>query len=98
MGKCLLRYWWNGYTEKLIFFPPGDTQYDTLHHSNSGHRKKGIRSPWREFEFWFMAVKHAIVPKISIEKAIKDWPQLRERLMENSRKRSLQMGYIMPLI
>jgi hypothetical protein len=45
-----------------------------------------------------MAVQHAIVPRVSIEKVLKNWPRIRERLMENSRKRQLQMDYIMPLI
>ena len=42
---------------------------------------------WREFEFFFMVVQHAIVPRLSINKTIEHWPDIRKRLMENSRKR-----------
>ena len=49
--------------------------------------KKGIRSIWRESEFWFIIFRNAVVPNIAIDKAIANWPEIRKRLMESSRKR-----------
>jgi hypothetical protein len=53
-----------------------------------------VRSPWREFEFCFMLVRNAIVPRLSLERALGDWPRIRRDLMENARKRKLQIDYL----
>jgi len=50
-----------------------------------------VRSLWREFEFWLMVVKSAIIPRVSIQNAVANWPTIRQNLMENSRKRRLQL-------
>ena len=57
-----------------------------------------VRSPWREFEFWFMIVRSAIVPRVSISQAIENWPRIRKRLMENARKRQIQTDELSHLI
>ena len=57
-------------------------------------KKKGIRSPWREFEFWFMVVQQAIIPKLSLRHALEHWDKIKEKLMENTRKRELQTDFI----
>lgn len=97
-GKMLVALLVERLYREADFFHPGGTQYNTPNHKSVGHKKNGVRSPWREFEFWFMAVQHAIAPMGSIEKALKNWLRIRERLMENYRKRQLQIDYIMPLI
>jgi hypothetical protein len=78
-------------TERLYqeseFFPPGDIRYKPHPDTDKNGHKKRVRSLWREYEFWFSIVQHSVVPRISIEKALTDWPIIRERLMENSRER-----------
>ena len=58
----------------------------------------GVRSPWREFEFWFMVVQQAIVPRLSINEVLDHWHQIKARLMENSRKRKLQTDVICSIL
>ncbi len=60
--------------------------------------KCGVRSPWREFEFWFMVVQHAIVPRLSITQALQHWSTIKKNLMENSRKRRLQIESLSSVI
>jgi hypothetical protein len=54
-------------------------------------KKKGVRSPWREFEFWFMMVQYSIIPTLSVDHVLKNWNKIKEGLMENSRVRQLQV-------
>ena len=53
-----------------------------------------VRSPWREFEFWFMVVQHTVVPKLSLSLALQNWPRIRGNLMENARSRKLQFNVL----
>ena len=53
-------------------------------------KTQAVRSPWREYEFWFMVVQHAIVPRLSVNQALDHWPQIRAKLMERPRIRKLQ--------
>jgi len=41
-----------------------------------------------------MLVRNAIVPRLSMERALGDWPRIRRDLMENARKRKLQIDYL----
>ena len=70
-------------------FPPGAIQ--------SNDKARGIRSPWREFEFWCSIVKDAIIPTLSIEDAFENWGAIKECLMENSRDRLLQIDKLCAL-
>ena len=54
-------------------------------------RAKGIRSRWREYEFIYLVVKHAIVPNLSIDHCIKHWNRIKLRLSEYHRQRGLQI-------
>ncbi len=56
--------------------------------------KVGVRSPWREFEFFLTVVQQAIIPAISIEKVLADWNIIKANLMESPRKRQLQIKTI----
>lgn len=58
---------------------------------------KGIRSLWRESEFWYIVVRNTLVPRISIEKAISNWPEIQKRLMEGSRRRKPQINMLYPI-
>ncbi len=45
-----------------------------------------VRSPWREFEFWCMVVRQAIVPRLSINQAIEHWEPIKKislRILED---------------
>jgi hypothetical protein len=53
---------------------------------------KKIGSNWREFEFMFHQVQHAINPCISLIQTISDWQTIREGLAENNRKRKPQVS------
>ena len=44
--------------------------------------KKAVRSPWREFEFWFMMVQYRIIPVLSVDDALNNWDRIKEGLME----------------
>ena len=72
-------------------FPPGATQLKAPDRKLSGSKNAGVRSLWREFEFWFMIIQHAIVPKVSLPHAFKYWPRIKNSLMENTRARQLQL-------
>ena len=56
-----------------------------------------IRSPWREFEYWFSVLQGAVMPKVSLEQEFKRWPDTRARLSECPRKRVPQRFHIDPL-
>jgi len=53
---------------------------------------------WREFEFWFMVLQQAIIPKVSIPDAIKNWGTIKNDLMERTRKRKPQLELISSII
>jgi len=46
---------------------------------------------WREFEFCFIVLLRAIVPKYTIKELMENWSEIRKGLMESSRKRKPQM-------
>lgn len=76
------------------FFPPGVTHCSPTEAVSDRGETCATRSPWKEFEFWASIVKTVIEPKIPIEQAIDDWPQIRRWLMERPRKRQLQNDII----
>ena len=90
MAKFWWPCWWSGFTEKRNLFPPGGTQFNAPLNGKKGAKTQAVRSPWREYEFWFMVLQHAIVPRLSINQALDHWPRIRARLMERPRKRRLQ--------
>jgi len=49
------------------------------------------RSLWREFEFFYMIVQHAIVPRLQISRVIERWQMIKMKLMDNGRKRVPQL-------
>ena len=79
-------------------FPPGDIQLEAPAKEGTEPKNVGVRSPWREFEFWFMIIQHAIVPKVSLPHAFTYWPRIKKSLMENARKRQLQVKEIFQTI
>ena len=44
-----------------------------------------------------MIVQHAVVPRVSIAQALENWARIRKGLMENPRKRQLQIDTLMAL-
>ena len=52
---------------------------------------------WREFEFRFMVLRQAIIPKVSIADAIKNWGTIKNDLLERTRKRKAQLELIKKL-
>ena len=79
---------------RLNFFPPGDIQLKAPAKGNTKSKNVAVRSPWREFEFWFMIIQHAIVPKVSLPHAFNNWSRIKKSLMENARERQLQLNEI----
>jgi len=67
--------------QEAEFFPWGYPLWDP---EGKKEPKKScvVRSPWREFEFWFMVVQHAIIPRLSINEILDHWPQIKARLMQ----------------
>jgi hypothetical protein len=65
---------------------------------NKPQNKRKLRSKWREFEFIFMTVRNAIVPRIGINHLIEYWPRIRDRLSENHRKRKLQIDSLVTIL
>ena len=93
-ANFLYRYWLKASTKRPNFFPPGDIRLGTPAKRDTNPKYVAVRSPWREFEFWFMIIQHAIVPKVSLPHAFKHWSRIRKSLMENARKRQLQLDTI----
>ena len=75
---------------KRNFFPPGGIQLDTPPVRGDLTNSAGVRSPWREYEFWYMVVKQAIIPNLPITQCIEHWSRIKQYLMENTRQRKLQ--------
>jgi len=44
-----------------------------------------------------MIVQHAVVPRVSIAQAFDGWARIRKGLMENPRKRQLQINELMSI-
>ena len=83
---------------RRILFPPGDTRLFPPSLDGNGSGNQRHRSRWREYEFWFMMLQHAVVPRISMKQAFQDWNRIRRSLMENRRERELQSDYITSVI
>lgn len=41
-----------------------------------------------------MVVQHTVVPRLSLSQVLTNWPRIRARLMENARKRRLQINVL----
>ena len=81
---------WSVYIGRQNLFFPGAIRYNATKFKDKEKRKCGVRSPWREYEFWYLVVKQAIIPNLSITHAFEHWDRVKKNLMENPRKRRLQ--------
>lgn len=52
---------------------------------------KKVKSHWREFEFMLHQVQQAAEAKISLDKVISKWDEIRKNLAESPRKRKLKI-------
>ena len=80
--------------KKRNFFPPGAIRLDSPPEKGKSSIKMGVRSPWREFEFWFMVVQQAVFPRLSVNSALENWNEIKIRLMEKYRQRNLQTDFL----
>ncbi|MCE5335041.1 MAG: transposase [Desulfobacteraceae bacterium] len=71
------------------FFPRGGILCNVPNKSIFKERPRGTRSPWREFEFWFMVLQHTVVPRLFLSSTFKNWAGIRKKLMENCRTRNI---------
>ena len=95
--RCLLHCWLKEFIKRQNFFPPGDTQYIPAIERDQAIQN-GVKSPWREFEFWFMVIKNSIIPRIPLQQAISHWPRIKQCLMEAPRKREMQTDVLSAIL
>lgn len=67
------------YQEAEIVSPGGLQCQFPEHALEQASSTQPVRSPWREFEFWFMVVQQAIVPRLSMEQALEHWGQIKKK-------------------
>lgn len=67
------------YQEAEIFSPGGIQCQFPQHALEKASSTQPVRSPWREFEFWFMVVQQAIMPRLSMNQAIEHWGQIKKK-------------------
>ena len=64
-----------------LTIPPRDTIW----------RQRRPHSPWRDFGFALIQVRHSIEPALSLEQMIEEWNEISESLAESPRMRSNQV-------